>query len=1148
MTRHLALRITMIYVAVGLLWILASDRLLEFDANQTWFAQYGQTIKGGLYVLVTGLGLYLLLKASYRRLENSEAKYRGLVDAMPALVCRFGPDYTLEYVNDAYARAFGAAPDDLLGRSFMEYIPEQDRPTVTASIAALSPASPTSTQEHRVITPGGDIRWQRWTDTLLSDNGGCPSYQAFGVDITDLKAAEFERQVVFERNRDLVCALGEIVYEWWPQQDRLDWSGDFTRILGYTADAMGTGTASWFDRIHPDDMTRVRQETRDCVTQGRNYDLEYRFRNSDGSYRWMRDQGVPKLDGEGRLDRILGLFRDIDASKQAEAALRTAESQYRNFVENTSEGIYSFTPQAPIPVDLDEQEQIARLYLGRIDTCNDALAEMYGFRNAAALIGRSLAELHGGTGQPENIAFLTAWIQAGYRITEYESRERGSDGGEVWFANNVVGIVVDGRLVRAWGSQRDISERKRVQLNLVHERQRLQDIIEATRVGTWEWQVQSGETRFNARWAEIAGYRLDELEPVSIDTWNRLAHPADLEVTGSLLQRHFAGELDHYEHEARMRHKDGHWVWVLDRGRVVSRDVDGRPLWVAGTHTDITERKQAEERLRLLAAVFENTAEGAVITDADANAVEVNRAFTEILGYARDEVLGRNPRMWQSGRHDQAYFQNMWRALSETGHWRGEIWNRRKDGSVFPEWLSISSIHDAMGRLTHYIGVFSDISQVKQSEALLDHLAHHDALTDLPNRLLLNERLDQAIRHACRRRGTVALLFLDIDHFKHINDSFGHPVGDSLLQAVAGRLMEQVRMEDTVARIGGDEFVVLLEHLADPMQAGVVAQKVVAAFTAPFDVDAQSIVISVSLGICLYPQDGEDVDTLMRNADAAMYRAKDEGRNTHRFYTAELTSKAIERVTLEASLRRAIERDEFVLYYQPQVELASERVIGVEALIRWQHPELGMVSPARFIPLAEECGLISAIGDWVLRSACRQGRIWLERGLDFGRIAVNVAGPQVRPGLARGVQEILAETGLPAQYLELEVTEGFIMRQDGAAIEELHALRRLDVALAIDDFGTGYSSLGYLKRLPIQKIKIDQSFVRDLPGDLDDAAITKAVIALGGSLERAVIAEGVETVQQAEFLLHAGCREAQGYLYSRPIEPAAVERLFGRRP
>ena len=684
-------------------------------------------------------------------------------------------------------------------------------------------------------------------------------------------------------------------------------------------------------------------------------------------------------------------------------------------------------------------------------------------------------------------------------------------------------------------------------MNLEHERQRLQDIIEATRVGTWEWHVQTGETRLNARWAEIVGYRLDELEPVSIETWNRLTHPADLEITNDLLARHFAGELDYYEHEARMRHKDGHWVWVLDRGRVISRGADGRPLWVAGTHTDITERKQAEERLRLLAAVFENTAEGAVITDANANAVEINRAFTEILGYSRDEVLGRNPRMWQSGRHDPAYFQGMWRALVETGHWRGEIWNRRKDGSVFPEWLTISSIHDARGILTHYIGVFSDISQVKQSEAMLDHLAHHDALTDLPNRLLLNERVEQAIRHARRQHTTVALLFLDIDHFKHINDSFGHPVGDRLLQAVGDRLVAAVRQEDTVARIGGDEFVILLEHVADPMQAGLVAQKVVAAFAAPFDVEGQGIGISISLGVCLHPQDGEDVDTLLRNADAAMYRAKDEGRNTHRFYTAELTSKAIERVTLEASLRRAIEREEFVLHYQPQVELASRRIVGVEALIRWQHPELGMISPARFIPLAEECGLIAAIGDWVLRSACRQGVQWLYRGLDFGRIAVNVAGPQVRPGLAWVVKEILMQTGLPAQYLELEVTEGFIMRQDGAAIGELHALRRLGVALSIDDFGTGYSSLGYLKRLPIQKIKIDQSFVRDLPDDPDDAAITRAVIALGQSLERTVIAEGVETPQQAEFLLQAGCPEGQGYLFSRPVDAAAVASLFGPR-
>ncbi len=563
---------------------------------------------------------------------------------------------------------------------------------------------------------------------------------------------------------------------------------------------------------------------------------------------------------------------------------------------------------------------------------------------------------------------------------------------------------------------------------------------------------------------------------------------------------------------------------------------------------DIAERRRAEERQRLATSVFDNTAEGIVITDADGNVVEVNRAFTEILGYTREEMIGHNPRLWKSGRHAANFYHDLWRSLAKTGQWRGEIWNRRKDGSAFPAWLTISTVTDDNGRLTHYVGVFSDISGIKHSQEQLHHLAHHDALTDLPNRQLLNERLEQAIKRAERHAIHLAVFFFDLDYFKHINDSLGHPAGDRLLKGVAERLSGGLRREDTVARIGGDEFVLLLEDVGAPEKAAVAAQKLMVSLTEPFHLEDRQIAISASVGIALYPQDGTDPATLLRNADAAMYRAKEEGRDTCRFYTEELTRNAFERVSLENDLRQAIARNELLLLYQPQIDLQSGQFIGVEALIRWQHPQLGRVSPLKFIPLAEECGLIHPIGDWVLRTACLQGRAWLERGIEFGQIAVNLAGPQIqRGGLADTLEAVLAKTGFPAARLELEVTEGFIMRQAESGIRELASIRRLGATLAIDDFGTGYSSLSYLKRLPIQKIKLDQSFVRDLPDDPNDAAIANAVIALGKSMGLSVIAEGVETQEQADFLKHAGCREAQGYLYSQPIDAEMIETLFSRK-
>ncbi len=560
---------------------------------------------------------------------------------------------------------------------------------------------------------------------------------------------------------------------------------------------------------------------------------------------------------------------------------------------------------------------------------------------------------------------------------------------------------------------------------------------------------------------------------------------------------------------------------------------------------DLTQQRQMEERLRLSASVFENTSEGVVISDTQGTVVEVNSAFTEILGYGHDEVIGQNPRMWKSDRHDESFYRDFWNSLMTVGRWRGEIWNRRKDGSVFPEWLSISQVVDSEGKLTHFIGVFTDISHLKESQKQLDHLAHHDALTDLPNRLLYVERLTQAIKHAGRQKKQLAIIFIDLDRFKNINDSLGHPAGDQLLCKVAERLEDVVREDDTVARISGDEFVLLLEDIGGSNNAAHVAQKVMRIFESSFQLEGREVQTSASLGISLYPQDGDDAATLLRNADAAMYRAKDEGRNNYEFYTEELTRNAFERVLLENSLRQALDQQQFQLYYQPQVDIFTGEIIGAEVLIRWQHPDQGMVSPAKFIPIAEECGLILAIGEWVLREACEQGKRWLDQDIHFGQLAVNVSGVQIKDSaLVEQVSTIINECEFPASCLELEITEGFIMQQAQFAISQLEGLRQLGLTLAIDDFGTGYSSLSYLKQLPIQKLKIDQSFIRDIPDDLDDMAISNAVIALGDSLDLKVIAEGVETKEQASFLKKAGCSQGQGFLYSRPVPAEDFEKLL----
>lgn len=566
------------------------------------------------------------------------------------------------------------------------------------------------------------------------------------------------------------------------------------------------------------------------------------------------------------------------------------------------------------------------------------------------------------------------------------------------------------------------------------------------------------------------------------------------------------------------------------------RDSCGEIIGILGIFWDITERKQVEDRLRQSAVVFESTAEGVMITNASQEIIAVNKAFTEITGFSAEEAIGKNPCILKSEHQDATFFHNMWHENNQTGRWQGEIWNRRKSGEVHPVWMTISVVRDPDGQVVNYVGVFSDITAIKHSQEQLDHLAHHDPLTDLPNRLLLSARLTYALEQARRENHRLALLFLDLDRFKNVNDTLGHPIGDRLLQMVAARLREHLRECDTVARIGGDEFVVIVDKVDEPTDVTVVAQKLLDLLVEPFVVGSDELHLGASIGIAIFPKDGEDMATLLKNADTAMYLAKEQGRNTYCFYTTELGIEAEERFYLESRMRHALERNEFQLHYQLQVDMETGRVIGAEALLRWQHPELGLVSPVRFIPLAEDTGIILPIGEWVLHEACRQFVAWRRAGLELERIAVNLSGVQVQRGdLVATVRKALQETGIAPCHLELEITESQIMRHPEQAAVILDGLQELGVELAIDDFGTGYSSLSYLKRFPLDNLKVDKSFVQDIPQDANDAAIVRAVIALADNLQLRVTAEGVETEAQRDFLLAHGCRIAQGWLFGRPL-------------
>ncbi len=545
----------------------------------------------------------------------------------------------------------------------------------------------------------------------------------------------------------------------------------------------------------------------------------------------------------------------------------------------------------------------------------------------------------------------------------------------------------------------------------------------------------------------------------------------------------------------------------------------------------------SQRNLHLAEKVIETSLEGILITDENARIVSVNPAFTRLTGYEPNEVIGRNPSLLNSGRQDAAFYAAMWQCLQAEGQWQGEIWNRRKSGELYPELLTITAIRDRDGKLTNYAAVFSDISQLKENEAHIRHLAYFDPLTGLPNRRLLEDRLQVALAHAHRNRDRAAVLFVDLDRFKRINDSLGHEVGDQLLVEIARRLCDCLREDDTVARMGGDEFIIVLSNLADPDDAAHTANRIIESLRQPVRIGEHELTVTTSIGISVFPDDSRDPAALIKNADIAMYRAKDEGRNSFQLYQPAMNARSLEHLALESALHRALAREELVLHFQPLIRVADQRTIAAEALLRWQHPDLGLVAPADFISLAEETGLIVPIGEWVLRTACAQHRRWRESGHGDLRMLVNISARQFRDeGLVDMVARVLRETGMPARQLSLELTESMLMEGSGRSIEVLEALRALGVGLALDDFGTGYSSLAYLKRFPIDELKIDRLFIRDIDRNPDDAAIADAIIKLAHSLGLRVVAEGVESAEQLAILTRHGCDIAQGFHFSKPVE------------
>ncbi|MEN8728077.1 MAG: EAL domain-containing protein [Sulfurovum sp.] len=667
--------------------------------------------------------------------------------------------------------------------------------------------------------------------------------------------------------------------------------------------------------------------------------------------------------------------------------------------------------------------------------------------------------------------------------------------------------------------------------------------------GIWDWNILDNTVYFSPRWKEMLGYKDEELSN-EVSSWADRIHPDDVEETWADVYKNVNGETEYYENIHRLRHKDGHWVWIHDRGKV-QFDESGQAVRMIGTHTDITEQKEDQLKLLHQAQMIQQTQESVNTTDLEGYITSWNKGSEVLFGYTADEVMGKHISLLYPKDASETFTTHI-STLLKNGEYRSTLYLMKKSSAKLLINLSLSLLRDNKGSPIGIVGYLRDVTERKKAEdtllaqkEILRYQAHHDALTGLPNRVLFSDRLAQGIEKGKRHKEGLALFFIDLDKFKHINDSLGHGVGDKVLKIIAKRLENIIREEDTLARLSGDEFTLIMEELKHPEDASLLAEKILQTLAEAIFIEEHILYVSGSIGISLYPQDATDAQSLLKYADTAMYKAKEEGRNNYQFYSPTMTELAVKRMLMQTSLRQAIDNGEFVIHYQSQINASTNALVGLEALVRWDHPTMGLLMPDEFIPLAEETGIIIELDQWVMSNAMKQISQWYKEGLNPGVLGLNVSVKQLdKTDFIPKIEACIKKNNFLSKWLELEITEGQMIKKSEEVITKLHQLSNLGIGISIDDFGTGYSSLSLLKRLPINRLKIDRSFVKDIPEDEEDVAIVKAIIALAGSLKLDLIAEGVETSEQKDFLIDHGCVNIQGHYFSHPVPKEEMHTML----
>ncbi|GAA4855878.1 EAL domain-containing protein [Luteimonas vadosa] len=902
-----------------------------------------------------------------------------------------------------------------------------------------------------------------------------------------------------------LAAIGD--YEWDINNGRVHWSPEASRLYGLPPASTTLDLDQAFASIHPEDIDRLRGMAERLMAGDEQVeaDAEFRIVRADGGVRWIYARGVLHHRQDRRV--IHGVQQDITERVAAREQLRATEESYRFlFARN------------PLPMWVFDPDTLRFLEV------NDAAVAHYGFSRERFLQlrlqdirpGSEIGELERALARTEPVAQGRVWT---HRLADGRLRRVAIFSSDIRF---------DGRCARMVLAQ-DVTESEAAE-----ERFRL--IARATSDAVYDFDIENDRLWWSDSFYSTFGYRPEEMPP-TLAAWEAMVHPDDLARVSDSLEAAIADPVrEEWTEEYRFRRQDAGYAVVVDRGFFV-RNADGAATRMLGGMLDVSERRRHEADLRLLSRAVESVDSGVVIVDAlgpDFPIVYVNRSFEQLTGYDAAEATGRNCRFLQGIDRDQAGVKAIGAAIAERREARALLRNYRKDGTLFWNELHVAPVQDEHGAVNHFVGVLNDVSERQRQEQELAHRATHDELTGLPNRQLLQDRLQQAIHNADRYGRKAAVVFLDLDDFKLVNDTLDHAAGDQALRIVADRLRQQVRETDTVGRFGGDEFVVVLTEQSDEDGVGQVIARISATLSQPMEIGDIQHVLTPSIGWSRYPEDGSDPETLLKHADMAMYQAKRAGRNRAERYHAGLDVGAMQRLQLVGQLRDALERREFVLAFQP-IHGSDGAVSALECLVRWQHPERGLLSPAEFIPVCEESGLILELGRRILREAARHQALLVGRGFAGLRLAVNVSPLQFGPQLVEDVAAVLAEHSLPAGALELELTEGTVMDNPLRAIETMHSLSAMGVCLAIDDFGTGYSSLSYLKRLPLDRLKIDRSFVQDLPGDPESASLCSTIIGLAHSMGLHTVGEGVEEEGQLAWLRAQGCEEMQGFLMSRPL-------------